>query len=490
MHYPILFRLLGSIAWVITIVLTVSLGVALYYGDGLTVAIRGFVLCIAVSGSLALFLQFLGRNARNRVFRKEALCLIGLGWIMASLIGALPYLAIGQDVRFVDAVFESVSGFTTTGATVFPDYENQFPPSLLFWRSITQWVGGLGVVVLFVALMSNLGSGAKVLFSNESSGQSTEVEDSTMRAGARHMLYYYSGLSIAAALSYWWVGMPFFDAICHAATTVSTGGFSSRNAGVPAYENPALEWMMILFMFLGGFSFLLMLRVFRIGWRALRTGLEGVVYTAIFLVSSLLLAGINWATLESISFHELLRGACFQSITVMTTTGFASQDFELWAIPAKWVLLCLMVIGGCSGSTAGGVKVIRVFASIRMAGISIERIFRPHVVRQLRINGRVLDDTARESILTFLTLNALALAIGIVTFSVFEPYRDMQTGLSAVAACLFNIGPGFGDVGPMSNFAMLHDSTKIALSLLMLLGRLEFYALLVLFSPSLWRKFS
>jgi trk system potassium uptake protein len=489
MNYPVLFRLLGSVAWVLTIALIVSLGVAVSFGDGFSAAIRGFLFSVAVSASLALILGALGRNARDRIFRKEALCVIGLGWVMASFIGALPYLATVDDIRFVDALFESVSGFTTTGATVFSDYEHQFPPSLLFWRSITQWIGGLGVVVLFVALMSNLGSGAKVLFSNESSGQSTEVEDSSMRAGARHILYYYAALSMAATLSYWWAGISLFDAICHAATTVSTGGFSTRNAGVIAFENPALEWLMILFMFLGGFSFLLVLRLFRIGWRAFRTGLEGVAYTMIFLVSSLMLAGINWLTLEPMDPHGLIRGAFFQSITILTTTGFASQDFDLWVIPAKWILICLMVVGGCSGSTAGGIKVIRVVAALRMVGTSIERAFRTHVVRPLRINGRILDDNARESLLTFLALNAFAIAIGVVSFSLFETGRDMQTSLSAVAACLFNIGPGFGDVGPMANFSSLHDSTKIILSLLMLLGRLEFYALLVLFHPSLWRKF-
>ena len=490
MHYPIIFRLLSAITIVLAVAFGVCLVVALYFGDGFTLAVKGFGICGLGAAALSGLFFFFGRDARMRLFRKEALCIIGLGWVIASILGAMPYWTIHPECSFVDALFESVSGFTTTGATVFSNYEHEFPPSLLFWRAMSQWIGGLGVIVLFVALVSNVGSGAKVLFSNESSGQSTDIEDGTIKQGAKRIMKYYIGISIAACVCYYLAGLSWFDAICHAATTVSTGGFSTINAGVPGFENPMLEWFMILFMFLGGFSFLLALRILKVGWKAAKVALEGVVYTLLFIGVSLILAVINYITLHQHEIGELLRDACFQVITIMTTTGYATEDFNQWSVPAKWILLGLMLIGGCSSSTAGGIKVIRLVAAFRMASQSIEKTFRVNVVRPLRLNGKVFGESARESLASFLILTALVLMIGVVGFSILQPSCDIETGISAVFSCLFNIGPGLGQVGPMENFGFLHDATKIGLAILMLLGRLELYALLVLFSPSLWRKFS
>jgi trk system potassium uptake protein TrkH len=489
MNHRILFQLLGTIARVISAALLLSFCVCAVSGEWQGRTGRGLLLSALVALGIGASFAWLGRNAGNRIFRKEALCVIGLGWLLASWLGALPYWFILEDCRFADAWFESVSGFTTTGATVFADYQNRMSKGLLFWRSMTQWVGGLGVVVLFVALVANLGSGAKVLFSNESSGQSADVEDASIRSGARHILYFYLGLTLLATLAYAFCGLSWFDACCHAATTVSTGGFSTINAGVPGYANSALEWWMVFFMFMGGFSFLLALRFLRSGWRAWRSGLEGIVYGGVFFGATLLVAAVNAATLGFGSSEKLFREAAFQVITIMTTTGYATADFNLWASPAKWLLLGLMVLGGCSSSTAGGIKVIRAIAALRMIIESIERSFRSHVVRTIRLNGRVLEPQDREAILTFLVLTGAVLAVGILGFSLMQPSCDLETGLSAVFACLFNIGPGLGQVGPMAHFGFLQDVTKFWLSLLMLLGRLEFYALLVLFSPMLWQKF-
>jgi trk system potassium uptake protein TrkH len=476
-------------AQVLVLALVLCLGLALTLNRDLTTPVIGFGISVLCASAVAGIFYLLGRRAKARLFRKEALSVIGLGWIMASLIGALPYLFILEDCSVSDAIFESVSGFTTTGATIFNDYEHLLPRSLLFWRSLTQWIGGLGVVVLFVALVSNLGSGAKVLFSNESSGQSADIDDSTMKQGASRIMTFYLILSAMCFLSYLYAGLSWFDALCHMLTTVSTGGFSTRNAGVPYFESPLLEWMMIFYMFMGGFSFLLVLKFIRSGWAASRVSVEGVAYTAIFLSATLALILINAVTLDVSSIHDLVRGAGFQVITIMTTTGYATEDFALWSMPAKWILLGLMVIGGCSGSTAGGIKVIRILAAFRIAKQSIEKTFRTNVVRPLTLNGRVLDTNAKESLTSFLILTTLVTVIGTVGFSLLEVSSDAETGLSAVVASLFNVGPGLSEVGPMANFAHLKDLTKIGLALLMLLGRLELYALMVLFSPSLWRKF-
>jgi trk system potassium uptake protein len=343
MHNPILFRLLGFIARVLALAFALCLGLAIHFGHDFTAAVKGFGSSLLLASLFAWVFHLLGRNARPRLFRREALAVIGLGWILSSLLGALPYLFILPGCSFADACFESVSGFTTTGATVFPDYAHSMPPSLLFWRSLSQWIGGLGVVVLFVAIASNMGAGAKILFSNESSGQAADFEDGSTRVGAKRIVYYYLTLSATCFLAYLFCGLSWFDALCHMLTTVSTGGFSTLQEGVPGFANPALEWAMIGFMFLGGFSFLLVLRLLRNRGRMRHEALEGWVYTGLFLVSTFLIFTVLSFTEPDLSEHERARGAAFQVISIMTTTGYATADFAQWASPRQ------MVIAGFDG---------------------------------------------------------------------------------------------------------------------------------------------
>lgn len=491
MQYSIVCRLLGVITYVLAGAFALCLGLALVFSEleSLTPAVRGFGISLLIALVLAFVFRWIGRNAQPKLFRKEALSVIGLGWILASVLGALPYVIIMKECSWADAWFESASGLTTTGATVFGDVEGM-SRSLLFWRCLSQWIGGLGIVVLFVAMLSNLGAGAKLLISNESSGQSRDIDDSTMQEGAKRIMWFYLGLSLVCLVSYRIAGVSWFDAVCHMLTTVSTGGFSTLNAGVMGYGNEPLEWLMILFMFLGGFSFLFAIKWFRMGRAAWSSGYEPLVYTALVIAAWLVIGLINGVESHGQHMRQVMRDAGFQVISIMTTTGYATADFAQWPNPTRWILLGLMFVGGCSGSTAGGLKVIRVATAWRMAKLSIERAFRANVVRPLRVNGRVLDDDSRDALMGFLMLNAWVFAVGLFALTFMEPSLDMESGLSAVAACLFNVGPGFGQVGPMCNYAFLHDSTKLILGLLMILGRLELYAVLVLFFPSLWKRFS
>lgn len=491
MQYSIVCRLLGVITYVLAGAFALCLGLALVFSEleSLTPAVRGFGISLLIALVLAFVFRWIGRNAQPKLFRKEALSVIGLGWILASVLGALPYVIIMKECSWADAWFESASGLTTTGATVFGDVEGM-SRSLLFWRCLSQWIGGLGIVVLFVAMLSNLGAGAKLLISNESSGQSRDIDDSTMQEGAKRIMWFYLGLSLVCLVSYRIAGISWFDAVCHMLTTVSTGGFSTLNAGVMGYGNEPLEWLMILFMFLGGFSFLFAIKWFRMGRAAWSSGYEPLVYTALVIAAWLVIGLINGVESHGQHMRQVMRDAGFQVISIMTTTGYATADFAVWPNPTRWILLGLMFVGGCSGSTAGGLKVIRVATAWRMAKLSIERAFRANVVRPLRVNGRVLDDGSRDALMGFLMLNAWVFAVGLFALTFMEPSLDMESGLSAVAACLFNVGPGFGQVGPMCNYAFLHDSTKLILGLLMILGRLELYAVLVLFFPSLWKRFS
>jgi len=491
MNYAIVFRLLALIHLALALAFSASFGVGFIFplDANEESAVRGLEVAAGIALVLSVVFYLLGRKGKREIFHKEALAVIGLGWLSASVMGAIPYYVSIESVSVADAFFESASGFTTTGASIFSDVSG-LPHALLFWRSLTQWIGGLGVVVFFVAILSFLGSGAKVLFSREYSGNSNDLSDGRMQTGALRIMLLYLVISAMCAVAYRIAGMDWFDAVCHMFTTVSTGGFGTRTESLAAFQSPATEWVAIVFMALCGSSFLLVLR----SLQRRRAGVflenaEFVRYAGILVSSIVLVVSILWITEGADSAHDLVRGAVFQVISIMTTTGFATENFAAWAHPAQIVLLVLMVVGGCSGSTAGGVKVIRVATGFRAVVAHLERSFRPHVVRPVRVNRKVVSHKEVEDVSIFLVLALFVVVGSFLLVSLFEPSADLVTSFSAVLACLFNIGPGLGEVGPNSNFSAFHDQTKILLALLMIMGRLEFYAILALFAPSLWRRF-
>lgn len=492
MNYAIVFRLLALIQLALVLALSASftVGLLIPHDPSADVAVRGLEISAGLSLLLAGVFLWMGRRGKTAIFHKEALAVIGLGWLLASLVGAVPYYLSIEDLPFSSAFFESASGFTTTGASVLANID-RLPEALLFWRALTQWIGGLGVVVFFVAILSFLGSGAKVLFSREYSGSSEDVFDGRMQTGALRIMLLYLLVSGLCAGGYRLAGLGWFDAVCHMFATVSTGGFGTHPESLGGFANPAVEWVAIVFMALCGVSFLALLRVFRgEGLRAVSGDLEARAYGGILLAASALVFLLLWALEPAGSFHDTVRGAVFQVTSILTTTGFTTRDYAAWAFPAQIALLALMVIGGCSGSTAGGVKVIRIAAGFRTVLNHLERSFRPNVVRPIRINRRTLSREAIEDITVFLVLAALVAGLSVLVVSILEPHLDPLSAFSAVVASLFNIGPGLGAVGPMENFAFLSEHTKVYLALLMIMGRLEFFAILVLFAPSLWKRFS
>tara|TARA_R100000027_G_scaffold43474_2_gene32637 strand:+ start:2855 stop:4333 length:1479 start_codon:yes stop_codon:yes gene_type:complete len=492
MNYGIIFRLLALIHLAIGVALTASFSVGLIFpfDEGENRAVHGLELAAGISFIFAIVFLWFGRKGKATIFHKEALAVIGLGWLFASFVGAIPYYFSIPELSFASAFFESASGFTTTGASVFSDVSG-LPHAILFWRSLTQWIGGLGVVVFFVAILSFLGSGAKVLFSREYSGNSEDVYDGRMQTGALRIMVLYLVFSLLCAIAYRFAGMEWFDAVCHMFATVSTGGFGTLTESLAGFASPAVEWVSIVFMAICGASFLLFLRAFRRdGVRTLFRNLEFVCYIAILVGASIFVGLILLASDPSDSPHDIIRGSIFQVVSIMTTTGFATENFAVWAYPAQITLLGLMIIGGCSGSTAGGSKVIRFVVSSRAIMFHLERAFRPHVVRPMRINNRTMSTDDIQEISLFLVLAFFVMALSCLLVSIFEPQLDPLSLFSSVVACLFNIGPGLGSFGPTENFGQLEDYTKVYLALLMIMGRLEFYAILVLFAPSLWKRFS
>lgn len=490
MNTAIIYRLLGMVLLALSGAFILCAIVGMLNGETVSdVSIQAFIITILFCLASGGILLKLGSKNSEKLFRREALCSIGLSWIVASLVGALPYFLIVEHCSIADAIFESTSGITTTGATAFSDFY-KFPKSLLFWRSLSQWIGGLGVVVFFVAILSSLGAGAKILFSNESSGASSDFDHGRIQSGAFYLMLYYLGLSTLCLLAYKSGGMTWFQAVNHMMTTVSTGGFSTEAASIEQFQSPLLEWICILFMILGGVTFVFVINLLRVRKNKLKERDEIICFFTILLVSSFLLTLYSTEKSGVLPSHDSFRAALFQATSIMTTTGYSSADFDSWLTSAKIILLILMLIGGCSGSTSGGIKVIRLMVAVRMALNSVMLAFRPNVTKPIRINGRVLKESTVHSVVIFVTLNIIIGIFSMLYISSIEPVLTPMETFSCVQATLFNIGPGFDSVGPTQNFGFLHSFTKIYLSLLMVLGRLELYAVLVLLYPNVWKRYS
>lgn len=491
MNYPILFRLLSTILLALTAALAGSCAVGEWLDpEAVAQASRiPWLISIATPALLALLFHILGRRAKPKIFRKEALAVIGLGWLLASLLGAIPYYLIIESANWADAFFESASGLTTTGASVFPDPE-QLPYSLLLWRCLSQWIGGLGVVVFFVAILSSLGAGAKVLFANESSANSAELESGRIQSGILQIVYLYLALSAACAVALRLAGMRWFDAISTMLATVSTGGFSNYKDSLAHFDSPLIDWIVILFMLLGGINFVLLLKLFSGKLRLISRSTELRAYLGILLFSSIALTAMLLLSSEEGHWLEAIRRATFQSVSIMTTTGFAIDDFETWLPFSHVLLVLLMLVGGSSGSTSGGVKVIRVVVVAKGCLQQIEHAFRNHVIRPLRINGKVPPREEQSQVRDFIQMIFIALIGGSLLLAALEPHISAAGTMSAVLTALCNVGPGLGEVGPSHTFAEFSAPGKALLGLLMIMGRLELYAILALFFPSLWKKFS
>lgn len=491
MNYAILFKLQSVILGAIAVAFAISTGLALVYDHEISsdLSVVGFSVSFLVAACLSLGCFVLGKTGDNTLFRREALATIGCGWLIASLIGALPYFLILPDVSFAEAFFESASGLTTTGASILSDLEN-LPRSLHFWRALSQWMGGLGVVVFFVAVLSFLGAGAKVLFSRESSAQAADLNTSRVQEGVFRLVQVYLALSLLCIIVYWICGLSWFDSIVHMFTTLSTGGFSTRSGSIADFHNPALEWAIIAFMAIGGTSFLLLIDFIFRRWHQIRKSTEFRAYYALlFGFTAVITIFLLIDKDSSLGPGEAIRTSAFQVVSIMTTTGFATADFDLWLPVTHVMLLALMFIGGCSGSTAGGTKVIRFIVALKVSGQQLEKAYRSRVVRPLKVNGKSLSPTEAEAIMYYIVILTLVVFSATLVIALFEPAMSFEGIVSTMAACLFNIGPGLAEIGPTQTFAGFHGHTQVFLAFLMIMGRLELFALLVLFAPSLWKRF-
>ncbi len=489
MNYRVLLKVLGLLVLLVAGAMLICEIYAVIADRGREDVVHDWALLksFAIAAALGLALLVAGRGAGDEILRKEGMAIVGLGWLISAVVGAIPYLLCTPHLDPAAAFFESASGFSTTGSSVISDLE-LFPRSILLWRATTQWLGGMGILVLFVALLSTLGVGSKSLFRNESSAQLGYGFHSRIRDTATRLWQIYTALTIVCLVGLMLLGLSFYDALLHAFAAISTGGFSPQNSSVAFYGSVWIEVWLSLFMFLGGVSFVLMAWVFRGNFRRLRVDEELRGYASILLVATLVIAG-DLMVRRGAELGSALRDGSFQVISVMTTTGFVSADFDAWPTLSKAILVMLMFIGGCAGSTSGGIKVSRVLIFIKTTKQQLVNAFRPSQVVPLRLNGIVLDETLKTSAVFFVALTCFIVGGSTLVMTVIEPRLDLLSSFASVVATLFNIGPGLVAVGPMKNFADMLPATHVFLSILMILGRLELFALLVLFMPALWRRY-
>ena len=481
MNYKLVFHILGMILRVEAALMLPATVIAFVTGGGDGLA---FLLSAAVTMTVGQGLTMLpGKNMKMQA--RDGFAAVALCWIVLSLFGALPYTLSGVMPNYVDAVFETVSGFTTTGATVLTAIEGQ-PSGILFWRAQTQWMGGMGVLVLALALIPKLGEGSVYLMRAESPGPIKSKLTPRVGDTAKILYSIYIGLTVGETLCLRLAGMPWFDSVIHAFTTISTGGFSVKNASIAAYGSIVIEWIIIIFMFLSGINFALLFYALRRDYQAVFQSEELRSYTLMTAAASGLIAMNLIVHAGQAATFQTVTDSVFQVVTLMTTTGYMTKDYVLWPTFSQAVLILVMFAGGCAGSTAGGIKQIRFVLLCKNLKREVQRILHPRVVKTLDSDGERVEEATLSGISLFFFAYILLLLLG--TLVVAWDDVGFTAAFTGALTCISNVGPAFDVLGPTCNFFDLSTVSKVVLSFEMLLGRLEIMPLLLLLFPGLWRK--
>ncbi len=450
-----------------------------------TDAIRSFSIpCMVGILMIIVLLATKKQNEKAILSQRMGYLFVTLAWVFATLLGSLPFIFSGAIPSFVDAFFETMSGFTTTGATILTDIE-VLPKCILLWRAVTHWLGGMGIVVLTVAVLPLLGIGGRALLEAEAPGPQVDKFTPRISETAKILWLIYLGLTVIEILLLMIGGMSLFDAATHAFATMATGGFSTKNLSVGAYHSAYIDIVITIFMLFAGLNFSLYWKLLKGNIKAVLKDTEARVYILIFLAASIIIALNLLQGKNFLSFGTALRYASFQAASILTTTGFVTADYLTWPALAQTVLFILMFIGGCSGSTGGGIKVGRITTLIKMGFTEMRYLIKPRGIYGVFIDGQYLKKNVVYDIAAMVILYLVSMIVS--TFVVSTGGYDILTSLSATLATLGNIGPGFALVGPVFNYAFFPDYIKVWLSFIMLLGRLEIFTVLVIFTKSYWK---
>lgn len=481
-NYRVIINILGIFLMLNGGFMLTCIPFSLYYQDGALWSITGSAALTAASGFLMWL--FTNKNLKKELKKRDGYLVVTGGWLMMSLFGSLPYILSGSIPNLTDAFFETISGFSTTGATILTDIE-AVSEGILFWRSLTQWIGGMGIIVLTVAILPILGIGGMQLFVAEAPGISPDKLQPRIKETAKRLWLIYLGFTVIEMGLLWAGGMTFFDAINHSLTTMATGGFSTKNASIAYFTSPYIQYVIILFMFLAGTNFTMTYFALHGRFRKVIRNDEFRFYSGfcimISLVVGLVIYGLGLDHLEL-----ALREALFQVVSIITTTGYITADYTAWTPFITVLFFVMLFFGASAGSTSGGVKIVRHIILIKNSILELKRQLHPNAVIPVRYNGKAVSSDITYNILAFIMIYIFIFAVGSIIMGVLG--SDFITAIGAVATCLGNIGPGIGSVGPVDNFASISAPGKWLLSFLMLLGRLELFTVLILFTPYFWKS--
>lgn len=473
----IIIRILSTILLIETISFFICIPVALIYKESL----YPFLWSSVITGLLYLILKVASLKAdTEKISNRDSYLAVTLSWIIFSVMGSLPYIISGTIPSFINAFFESASGFTTTGSSILTDVET-LPYSILFWRSLTHWIGGIGIIVLVIIILPSLRVSGYQLFSLESS-MKEKIHPKTQAVAFRIMIIYV-GLTLAETILLNMGDMTLFDSICHSFGTVATGGFSTKNNSLQFYSSYS-QYIVMIFMFLAGTSQLVYYYLGKRNFKKVKQNEELWFYICVAFVAGAIATIILLAN-SAKSFEEAFREGYFQIISIMTCTGFASADYLFWPFAGMLLIFIMMFSGGSTGSTSGGIKMARHLIVLKNIKSVFVRLNHPNVLATIKLNGKIVSENTNVSIVSFVILYLFLFLVG--TVIVVVTGVDPVTSASSVATCMAGIGPGLGTVGPMSNFAHMPEISKIVLSLLMIIGRLEIITVFALFTRSFWK---
>lgn len=484
MHKRLVFNIISRIVFFVSLVMLIPLLWA-WLDNPTHREVCAFMLTIMGGLLVAFFFQWccpLSEADFHKVNAKDGLAIVGLSWLALSALGALPLFLSEVVTTYTDAFFEIVSGFTTTGASIFSDIES-LPRGILFWRSLTHWLGGMGIIVLYIALLPALGSNAFQIYKAEAPGLTVERVEPRLKETAKNLWTIYFSLSFLETILLMLGGMSVFDALCHTFGTMATGGFSTQNASVGAYS-PYIQWVIIVFMFLAGVNFILHYQAFKGRFMPIWKDEEFRVYSLGIL---LLLPLFVFLMPAGLAQAERWRQSLFQIVSIVTTTGYSTADFDAWPTLLRFILVLLMFVGGCGASTGGGMKMIRAILSVKIGLRSIVQSLFPNAIMPIKFNKTPISEKLVAGVMAYFVIFIFLFFLGALGLLVLEGC-DMTTALTASISALSNIGPGLGGVGATQNFSWISIPGKWVLIFLMLAGRLELYSILILFLPITWKK--
>lgn len=480
MNFKAIFYILCKLIFIEGIFMILSALIALLFGGK---DFEYLMIIGATSLILGFFFSKLFTNEKENLHRREGYFVVAATWLLFSLIGSLPFYLSHAIPSYTDAFFETISGFTTTGSSILNDIESM-SKGLLFWRSIIQWLGGMGIIVLSLAVLPVLGIGGMQLFVAEVPGPTKDKLHPRIASTAKRLWLLYFGYTLAEALLLYYGGMSWFDAICHSFTTMATGGYSTKQVSIAHFNSPFIEYVIIAFMFIAGTNFSLGYFAINLKLKKIFKNQEFRAYSLLILIMTAVITS-GLIIVDNLNPELSFRQSFFQVISIITTTGFTTADYLKWPTFLIILMFFLMFVGGSAGSTAGGIKIIRWLLVIKNSFKELKRLLHPQSIVPVKYNGISVNSTIISNVFSFLVFYVLVFIVGTIVISVMG--YDIETSMGAIAATLGNIGPGIGAVGPIENFSGFPDIGKWFLSLMMLIGRLELFTILVIFSPAYWR---